>query len=94
MLEIILRKELYERGLSSRSAASEIGVAHTTLLRALRGQSVDVETIVKIANYLGIRPSELINTLDDSGTSLADQLSVLLSRSPELEEQLRAPSRK
>ena len=87
MLDIILRNEMSKRGLSSHTAAVEIGVSHTTILRALRGDSVDVDTIVKIANFLGVRPSEILNSTQD--TALADQIAVLLSHSPQLETQLR-----
>ena len=56
-------------------------------MRALRGERVDVDTILKIANWLKIRPSELLNSMSD--TSLADQLAVLLSHSPELKDAMK-----
>jgi transcriptional regulator with XRE-family HTH domain len=76
-----------DRNLSSHTAAEEIGTSHTTILRALRGDNIDVDTIIKIANWLKIRPSELLNSMSD--TSLADQIAVLLSHSPELEDELK-----
>ena len=87
MLQTILRNEMQRRGLSSHTAAEAIGVSHTTILRALRGDKIDVDTIVKIANFLILRPSELLNSMSD--TSLADQIAALLSHSRELEDQLR-----
>ena len=78
-----------DRGLSSHAAADEIGTSHTTILRALRGDRVDVDTLVKIANWLHVRPSELLNSMSDAPNTLADQIAVLLSHSPELESELR-----
>ena len=88
MLQIVLRKAMDERGLSSHKAAEAIGVSHTTILRALRGEAVDVDTIIKIANFLGIRPSELLNSMSTDAT-LPDQLAALLGHSPQLEEELK-----
>lgn len=87
MLQTILQREMSSRSLSSHGAAEEIGVSHTTILRALRGERVDVDTIIKIANWLHVRPSELLNSMSD--TSLADEIAVLLSHSPALEAELK-----
>jgi transcriptional regulator with XRE-family HTH domain len=75
------------KNLSSHAAAEQIGVSHSTILRALKGDKVDVDTIIKIANWLNVRPSELLNSMSD--TSLADEVAVLLSHSPELEEEMK-----
>ena len=88
MLDIILRNAMQERGLSSHKVADAIGCSHTTILRSLRGEAIDLETIVKIANFLNIRPSELLNSMPTDAT-LPDQIAALLSHSPELEETLR-----
>ena len=88
MLQIILQKAMQEKGLSSHKAAEAIGVSHTTILRALRGETVDVDTIIKIANFLKVRPSELLNSMSTE-TALPDQLAVLLSHSREFESELR-----
>jgi transcriptional regulator with XRE-family HTH domain len=88
MLDIVLRNAMQERGLSSHKVAEAIGVSHTTILRALKGDTVDIETIIKIANFLNVRPSEMLNSMPTDAT-LPDQLAALLSHSPELEETLR-----
>jgi transcriptional regulator with XRE-family HTH domain len=88
MLQIVLKNAMDQRKLSSHKAAEAIGVSHTTILRALRGEAVDVETIIKIANFLHIRPSELLNSMSTE-TGLPDQLAALLSHSPELENELK-----
>ncbi|MGE5375918.1 MAG: helix-turn-helix domain-containing protein [Bacteroidota bacterium] len=87
MLSTVLQSEMSRRNMSSHSVANEIGVSHTTVLRALNGDRIDLDTVIKLANWLHIRPSELLNSMSD--TSLADQIAVLLSHSQELEEELR-----
>ena len=88
MLQIILQKEMQDRGMSSHSAAEAIGVSHTTILRALRGQAVDVDTIIKFADFLNMKPSELLNSMG-ANSALPEQIAVLLSHSRELENELK-----
>ena len=88
MLEIMLKQVMREKGLSSRKAAAAIGVAHATVLRVLKGEAVDIETLVKFANFLEVRPSELLNSMTTDAT-LPEQLAALLSHSPELEATLK-----
>ena len=88
MLDIMLKQAMREQGLSSHKAAAAIGVSHATVLRALKGEAVDVETLIKIANFLHVRPSELLNSINTDAT-LPDQLAALLSHSPELETTLK-----
>lgn len=87
MLQTMLQEAMTAKGLSSHAAAEQIGTSHSTILRALRGEKVDVDTIIKIANWLNVRPSELLNSMSD--TSLADEVAVLLKYSPELETELK-----
>ena len=88
MLTIVLQRAMRDQGLSSHKVAQEIGVSHTTILRALHGEAIDVNTIIKIANFLKVRPSELLNSMSTNAT-LPDQLAVLLSHSRELESELK-----
>jgi transcriptional regulator with XRE-family HTH domain len=85
MLKIVLEHAMKERGLSSHQAASAVGVSHTTILRALRGDVVDLKTVIGIANWLEIRPAELLNSLGNKNT-LGDQVSTLLAQYPDLRE--------
>jgi transcriptional regulator with XRE-family HTH domain len=87
MLPSLLQSRMAQKNMSSHAVAEQIGVSHTTILRAMRGERIDVDTIIKLANWLGVRPSELLNSMDD--TALADQIAALLSHSPELEQVLR-----
>jgi DNA-binding Xre family transcriptional regulator len=89
MLEIILQKFMRDRGLSSHKVADAIGVSHTTVLRALRGEAVDLDTIIKLANFMDVRPSDLLNSMSTTDATLPDRLAALLSHSPELEAELK-----
>jgi transcriptional regulator with XRE-family HTH domain len=87
MLQIMLKDRMKQFNLSSHTAAAEIGTSHTTILRILHGQPADTGTLIKIANWMKIRPSELLNSYSD--TELADNLAAVMSHSPELEEVMR-----
>ncbi len=90
MLSRLLQQEMNARGLSSHSAAAEIGTSHTTILRAMKGERIDVDTLIKIANWLHVPPSELLNAMvDGTELSTAAELAALLSRSPDLEAELK-----
>ena len=85
MLKQILEKELKERGLSSRGAADAIGVSHTTILRALRGDVVDLETVLLISDWLHVRPSTLLNSMNTQA-GLSDQIAAIVERNPRLKQ--------
>jgi transcriptional regulator with XRE-family HTH domain len=89
MLQTLLQNQMRARNLSSHGVAEEIGCSHTTVLRALKGERIDIDTLIKIANWLHVRPSELLNSMDETDTSLSDAIAVLLSHSPELEAELK-----
>jgi plasmid maintenance system antidote protein VapI len=85
MLKQILEKELKERSLSSRGAAELIGVSHTTILRALRGDVVDLETVLRVSDWLHIRPSTLLNSMN-TNAQLSDQIAAIVERNPRLNQ--------
>lgn len=83
MLDVVLNQVMTQKGLSARGAAKEIGVSHTTVLRALKGDPVDVPTLIAISNWIGVRPSELINSMGDV-SSVPEAVSTLISTHPQL----------
>lgn len=87
MLKQILEKELKERSLSSRGAADAIGTSHTTILRALRGDVVDLDTVLKVSDWLHIRPSTLLNSMGKTAT-LSDTIAAIVERNPHLNQVL------
>lgn len=83
MLHIILGNVMKEKGLSSHQAAKQIGVSHTTIIRILRKEVVDLKTVINIADWLSLKPSELINSMGSTKTSLGDQISSVLALYPQ-----------
>jgi len=79
VLEVILKNKIAQKRLSIRSAALEIGIAHTTLNRILAGGNIDLDTILKISEWIGVKPSELLQLE-------TDDVSLLVSSIPGLKE--------
>ena len=91
MLQTLLKDEARKRGWSSRKMAEEIGVSHTTIIRAMRGDLVDLDTLIAIADWAGVRPSDLLNSFSKrKGADLSAVIAVLIERIPALKEPLQA----
>jgi transcriptional regulator with XRE-family HTH domain len=89
MLQTLLKDEQKKRQLSSRQMAEEVGVAHTTIIRAMRGDPMDLETIIAFADWLHVRPSELVNSFSKGKVpDLTNDLALLLERIPGLAKPL------
>lgn len=84
MLDKILKEELAKRGLSIREAAREIGVAHTTVARMVQGITVDIGTLQKTCDWLGIQLATVLNVEDKSELGLTSKLAMILEKQPEL----------
>jgi transcriptional regulator with XRE-family HTH domain len=84
MLKDLLESQMRERGFSTRELAKEANVSHTTVFRALRGDPVDLKTLIALAEWLGVPPSTLVNSLGKSEDSLPDKIAVILDRHPSL----------
>lgn len=87
MLQNVLKGVMDEQNLSARDVGSVLGVSHTTVLRALRGEQIDLGTLIKIAQWLNIRPSALLDTLGDE-VNVDDKISMLVQAYPELQNVL------
>ncbi len=76
-----------EKSLSSRQVAKDIGVSHTTIIRALRGDIVDIDTVLKIGPWMGVKPATLLNSMVTTEFGLPDQIAVMLENAPLLASQ-------
>jgi transcriptional regulator with XRE-family HTH domain len=85
-LSKLLQEAINKRGVSNRAAAQEIGVSHTTISRILKGESVDYDTIILIAKWLGVNASTLMDADSLSEDALANKISALLQTEPQLAE--------
>lgn len=82
-LSELLRKRLETEGLSVRDAGQLIGVSHSTVARAVNGETVEVDTLVKIANFLGVPVENILEPKDDPDAIL-EQVMMVISIEPEL----------
>ena len=85
MLAQILKARMNKSGQSGRTVAKEIGISNSTLSNVLKEQVVDLATMVKIAEWLDINPSSIINVhLDGEKSELSEKIDVLIEADPEL----------
>ncbi len=66
MIRELLDEKVRERGLSYRTAAAEIGVAHSTIMRVLKGGPADVPTLLKICKWLKVEPASILNSEENA----------------------------
>lgn len=83
MIGQILHQEIRNRGISVRKAAIEIGVAHTTIQRVIKGDTVDLKTISAIGKWLHTGTAELLNLSENK--TIKNQICYLLESNPRLE---------
>ena len=82
-LSKMLSKRLSETNMSVRRAGLQIGVSHATVARAVNGETVEVDTLVRIADFLGV---SIISLLDETDTpdDVYERISVTFTIEPEL----------
>lgn len=67
------RVNAHRANLSIRTAAEEIGIGHATLSRIERGHVPDLETFLKLCNWIGEDPSNVLGMQASSTkSSIAD----------------------
>lgn len=84
LLSVMLKDKVRAEGLSVRAAARQIGIAHTSLGRIMRGENMDLGTAAKIASWLGVNVSEIVDA--PSTGDLSTRMAVIIQSVPELEE--------
>jgi transcriptional regulator with XRE-family HTH domain len=86
MLSSYLREKLGKEGASVRQAARDIGVSHTTILRVLDDQPIDVGTLIKVCDYVGVAPAYVLNSLSgDKSISLRNKMDLIVQRYPRVQ---------
>ena len=86
MLAQLLKEKMQKENLSLRAAASEVGVSHVTIVRALKEEPLDLDTIIAISNWLGISPSVVLGTQGEAENALSDKIASVLEKEPRLKE--------
>jgi transcriptional regulator with XRE-family HTH domain len=82
----ILKEKMEEKGIGPRKFALQCGVSHTTIYRLLNGEPADVDTLVKICNYLEISPASALNSSSVGKDALAAQIALVLEKEPKLQQ--------
>lgn len=82
----LIEERMAAQGMSLRQAGREIGIAHTTLKRILEGEPFDVATAQKIADWLGVPLSTLLDTegASDDPDTLAAKIAAVIETEPRL----------
>lgn len=86
MLVELLTTKMKEMDLSLRATAKQIGISHTTIARILKGDQVDMKTLVAIANWLDISPSNFLGTEGKAETTLSEKIAAVLESEPKLKD--------
>jgi len=84
MLQALVKNKMADLGMTANAVSKEIGVAHTTILRLLKGDQVDLSTIEKIANWLGVSMSTVLDV--DQNDDLPKKIALLIEREPKLKK--------
>ncbi len=84
----LLQEEMTLKHLSTRDVARELGVAHTTIGRILKGQSVSISTLQNVARYLKTDPASFLaqSEIDDD---LMNIIAGVIQKEPALEAVLK-----
>ncbi len=81
---LIIEKAKNER-LSNRQIGTEVGVAHSTISRIMKGKQVSIDTLVKVAEWLEVDASDLLPK-DSNSDDLARSIAAIVNDVPELQE--------
>lgn len=84
LLSILLKEAIEKKGLSERKTAEAIGVSPTTIGRVLRGESIDVDTLVAICDWMNINPSHVLDSRLSGNDSLVAALTAIVESDPRL----------
>lgn len=85
-LSIILNEHLRERGKSLREISEACGLSHMTVYRAVKGYNIDIDSMMKLCNYLGVSVSEVLESDVGGEDTIGQRLTLLLSQYPEFKE--------
>ena len=84
LMATLIREKMTKDKLSFRRAGDQVGVSHTTIQRAADGEQMDVPTTQKIADWLGIPLTTLLDLDSPTEDQLAKQIAAVLYREPQL----------
>jgi len=83
-LKNLVEMKMKQENLSLRKAGDQAGVAHTTIDRVIKEESIDMETMEKVCNWLGV-PLGAILDEEVKGTERLQHIATLFSMNDEFE---------
>lgn len=85
-LKLLVERKIRDNSMSIRSAATELGVSHTTIHRVVNGEVIDLDTVIKICKWLGVRPSTILDVeVETQGTAL-NSIVAIVEQDPRLSD--------
>jgi len=66
------------------SGVSDTNLSATTISRILKGEVVDVRTVLQISKWLGVSPSYILSAYLPEGDGLNDKVALLIEKEPRL----------
>lgn len=63
------------------------GVSHSTVARAANGETVDADTLIRIAEFLNV-PVESILNIQESPDEVLEKIGIIVNMEPELKDTL------
>jgi transcriptional regulator with XRE-family HTH domain len=84
-LSRLLQEYMTNKELSEKDVAQRIGVNRSVIRRVVNNQSIDIDTLLKITDLLGVPIEEILDIKEDEDEILK-QISWILSIDPNLSE--------
>ena len=78
LLKNLVDAKMKSDRLSLRKAGDQAGVAHTTIQRVLDEETIDLTTVEKICDWLGIPASAVLN-VESPNITMAEDVSTLFA---------------
>jgi len=84
MLIDLMNQKMQKENMSERELARRMNVAPTTIARLKKGEFIDLETMYKICNWLGVNVASALNERGITDDALAAKMSLLIEANPDL----------
>lgn len=84
LLVVMLQDAMARKQYTARKAALEMGIAHNTLPRILKGETPSLDTFLKVCSWLSVAPSLVLDGEGEHPNKLAAQIAAILEAEPRL----------
>jgi len=87
LLTTLINSKMNQKGLSYRTAARQISIAHTTLINILEGAQPDIPTLIKICYWLDVKPHTALDAMAQNEDAIQAKVALLIQKEPRLARQ-------